>query len=151
MMSTRSFSPMSVSLKRRSCRVNLRGVEAMQQQVHLAEQIRQRLGSQPNSEPFLQHAAVGHGLDLFGQVVERFDQKGRRCRRRVEHSLAQARIVTADHETHDGARGVELAGIARGIAHLAEHGSLERAQRVQLVAGVKWYAVELVDERSRNR
>ena len=126
--------------------VNLRRVEAVQQQVHLAEQIRQRLGFAAEERAFLQDAAVGHGLDLLGQMVVRLDQEAAGAAGGVEHGLAQARIGHGDHEAHDGARGVELAGIARRIAHLAQHGFVERAEGVQLVAGGEVDAVELVDD-----
>ena len=39
-----------------------------------------------------------------------------------------------DHEAHDGARRVELAGVAGGVAHLPEHGLVEMAEGVDLVA-----------------
>ena len=41
---------------------------------------------------------------------------------------------------------VEFAGIASGIAHLAEHRLVERAQRVQLVAGGEMDAANLVND-----
>jgi hypothetical protein len=47
--------------------VNLRRVEAVQQQVHLAEQIRQRLGFAAEEGFLLQDLAVGDGFDLLGQ------------------------------------------------------------------------------------
>ena len=79
-------------------------------------------------------------------MVERLDQKAARAAGRVEQRFAEARIRHRDHESHDGARRVKLAGIARRIAHLAQHGFVERAQRVQLVAGGEMNAVELVDD-----
>ena len=126
--------------------VNLRGVEAVQEQVHLAEQIRQRLGFAAEERAFLQEAAVGDGFDLLGQVVVGFDEEAAGAAGGVEHGFAQARIGDGDHEADDGARGVELAGIAGGIAHLAEHGFVEGAEGVQLVAGGEVDAVELVDD-----
>jgi hypothetical protein len=50
------------------------------------------------------------------------------------------------YEAHDGAQSVKLAGIARRIAHLAEHGFVERAEGMQLVAGSEMDAVEFVDD-----
>ncbi len=89
--------------------VNLRRVEPVQQQVHLAEQIRQRLGFAAEQRAFLQHAPVGHGFDLLGQVVVRLDEETARAAGGVEHGLAQARIGHGDHEPHDSARGIKLA------------------------------------------
>ena len=79
-------------------------------------------------------------------MIVGFHQEAARARCRVQDGLAEARIRDRDHEPHDGARGVKLAGIARRIAHLAQHGFVERAQRVQLVAGGEMNAVELVDD-----
>ena len=47
--------------------VNLRRIEAVQQQVHLAEQIRQRLRLAAEQGFLLQDLAVRHRLDLLGQ------------------------------------------------------------------------------------
>ena len=60
--------------------------------------------------------------------------------------MPEAKVGDGDQEPHDGARRVKLAGIARRIAHLAQHGFVERAQRVQLVAGGEMNAAELVDD-----
>ena len=77
--------------------------------------------------------------------VERFDQEAAGAAGRIEHGFAELGIGDRDHEAHDGARRIELAGIARGVAHLAEHGFVESAERVQLVAGGEMDAVDLVD------
>ena len=50
-----------------------------------------------------------------------------------------------DHEADDGARRVELAGIAGGVAHLFEHGLVEMAEGVDLVAAGEVDVVDLVD------
>ena len=126
--------------------VDLRGVEAVQEQVHLAEEIRQRLRLAAEEGFLLQDFAVGHGLHLFAEVVVGFDQEAAGAAGGVEDGFAQARVGDGDHEADDGARGVELAGIAGGIAHLAEHGFVQGAQGVQLVAGGEVDAVQLVDD-----
>jgi hypothetical protein len=54
-------------------------------------------------------------------VVIGFHQEATRAAGGVEDGLAQARVGDRDHEADYGARGVELTGIAGGIAHLAEH------------------------------
>ena len=126
--------------------VNLRGVEAVQEQIHLAKQVRERLGFATEERTFLENASVGDGFDLFGKVVEGFDEEATGAAGGVEHGFAQVWVGDGDHEADDGARGVELAGIAGGIAHLAEHGFVEGAQRVQFIAGGEVDAVELVDD-----
>ena len=50
-----------------------------------------------------------------------------------------------DHEADDGARRVELAGVAGGVAHLLEHRLVEMAEGVDLVAAGEVDAADLVD------
>src|ERR1019366_3836535 len=50
------------------------------------------------------------------------------------------------HEPNEQARRINLAGIARRIAHLAEHGFVERAKSVKLAAGSEMDAGNLVDD-----
>ena len=118
----------------------------MQQQVHLAEQVRQGLGLVAEERPLLQHVPVGHRLDLRREVIEGLDEEAAGAGRRVEHRLAQARVRHGDHEAHDRPRRVELTGVAGRIAHLAQHGFVERSQGVQLVAGGEVDAGNLVDD-----
>ncbi len=54
------------------------------------------------------------------------------------------RVGDGDHEPDDGARRVELAGVAGGVAHLAEHRLVEAAERVDLLAAVKWMPLTLL-------
>ena len=55
-------------------------------------------------------------------------------------------LMHLHHEPHDRPRRVELAGVARGVAHLAEHRFVEAAERVELLARVEVDAVDLVDD-----
>ena len=126
--------------------INLRRVESVQHQIHLAEQIRQRFRFAAEEGFFLQDLAVGHGLHLFRQMIVGFDDESAGATGGVEHGFAKARVGDDNHEADDGTRRVELAGVARRIAHLAEHGFVERAQRVQLVAGGEMDAGNLVDD-----
>jgi hypothetical protein len=89
---------------------------------------------------------VGDGLDLLAEVFERLDNHTAGATRRIEHRLTEARINDLHHEANDRARRVYLAGIARRIAHLAEHGFVERAKRVKLAAGSEMDAGDLVDD-----
>ena len=54
--------------------------------------------------------------------------------------------MTCDHEADDGARRVELAGVAGGVAHLPEHRLVEVAERVDFVGRGEVDAVDLVDD-----
>ena len=73
-------------------------------------------------------------LALLLQVGERLDQKAAGAAGRVENGFAELRVDDLDHEPDDGTRRVELAGVAGGIAHLLEHGLVQVAERVNLVA-----------------
>ncbi len=96
--------------------IDMRRVKSVQQQIHPAEQIRQRFWFAPAQGFSLQDLAVSHRLDLFGQMIVGFDEEAARAAGGVEHGFPDARVGDADHEAHDGARGIELAGIARAIA-----------------------------------
>ena len=59
--------------------------------------------------------------------------------------FAEPGVDDFDHEADDGARRVELAGVAGGVAHLAEHGLVEMAEGVDLVAAGEVDVADLVD------
>ena len=126
--------------------VDVRRIEAVQQQVHLAEQIGQGLRLAPEQRPLLQ-APCGRprSSPAWLRWLNASTRNPPVPAGRVEHGLAQPRVGDLDHEPHHRARGVELAGIARGIAHLAQHGFVQRPQSVQLVAGGEVDAGDLVD------
>jgi hypothetical protein len=79
-------------------------------------------------------------------VLERLDQEAARACRRVKHGFAETRIERLDHEADDGAGRVEFAGIARRVAHFPQHRFVQRAERVQFVAGGEVDAVDLVQQ-----
>ena len=74
-------------------RVDLRGVEAVEEEIHLPEQVGQRLGLAAVEGGLLQRAVLLHGLALGAQVLERFDQEAAGAGGGVEHALAEARMV----------------------------------------------------------
>jgi len=51
----------------------------MKQEVHLSQEIRERLGFTPGDALFLQGAPVLHGLTLFFQMTEGFHQEAARA------------------------------------------------------------------------
>ena len=126
--------------------VDLRRIEAVQEQIHLAEQIGQRLGFTAEDGALLQDFPVGDGLDLLFKVLEGFDEEAAGAAGGIEDGFAEARVEDFHHEADDGAGGVELAGIAGGVAHFAQHGFVERAEGVELVAGGEMDAGDLVDD-----
>jgi hypothetical protein len=48
----------------------------VEDQVHLAEEVRQRLGLAAKQRLFLQETAVGHGFDLLPQNRQRMKELG---------------------------------------------------------------------------
>lgn len=98
-------------------RVDLRGIKSVQQQVHLAQQIRQRLGLAALERRVLQDFAVFNCFDLGTQVFERFNKETAGPAGGVEHHLTKLRVHDFHHEAHDRPRGIELAIVTRGIAH----------------------------------
>ena len=125
--------------------INLRGVQTVEQEVHLTEQIGQRFRLAAKEGLVLQNLAVGHGFDLAGQVVVGLNQEPARAAGRVQNGFAQARIGHCHHEAHDSARGVELARISGGVAHFAQHRLVKRAQRLHFGTGSEMDASDFVD------
>ena len=126
-------------------RIDLRRLQAVQEQVHLASRYGSGLASPPKMLCFCRICAVLDRLALLLQVLERLDEKAAGAAGRVEDVFAELRVDDLDHEAHDGARRVELAGVAGRVAHLLEHRLVEVAERVDLLAAGEVDAVDLVD------
>ena len=92
MTSTRSLSPISRSGKRSALSGSICGVlKAVQEEVHLAEQIRQRLGLDAEERLALKAAVVLSRLALLLEVLEGFDEEAAGACGRIEDGLAEAR------------------------------------------------------------
>ncbi len=126
-------------------RIDLRRLQAVQEQIHLRQQIRQRLGFAAEDALSLENLAVLDGLALLLQMLERFDEKSAGAAGRIEDHFAKLGIHDFDNKADDGARRVELAGVAGGVAHLFEHRFVQMAKSVNLVAAGEVNAVDLVD------
>ncbi len=120
--------------------------QPVQQQVHLGQQVGQRLGLTAVDTRLLQRLPVLYRVALLLEVQECLDQEAARAAGGVKHAFAQARIDHLHHEAHHGARRVELAGVPGGVAHLLEHRFVEVAQRVYLVGRGEVDGVDLVDD-----
>ena len=94
----------------------------MQEQIHLCEQIRQRLRLPSHKTFRLQNSVMLRSPALFSQMLKRFDKKPAGAACRVKNRLAQLRISHCDHEADDGTRSIRLAGVPGGVAHFLEHG-----------------------------
>ena len=121
-------------------------LQPVQQQIHLHQHVRQRLGLLAVEGVLLQHAALVGRADLRRNVVVGFHQETARAAGRVEHRFAQARVAHLHHEAHHRARGVELTRVARRVAHLAQHRLVQVRQRVDLFGGAEVDTVDLVDD-----
>ena len=93
----------------------------------------------------LKNLAVLDRLALLLQVLERLDEKAAGAAGWVEDHFAELGVHDFHHEADDGAGRVELAGIAGGVAHLLEHGLVEMAEGVDLVAAGEVDAADLID------
>jgi len=97
----------------------------------------------------LESLAVLHDFTLLFQMRKAFHKKTSRAAGGIKHGFAQFGVAHFDHESDDSARRVELTRIHSGIAHFLEHGLVEMAKRVNLLAGSEMDAVKLVDRDSQ--
>ena len=146
MISTRSLSPISRSGKRSAVqRIDLRRFQSVQNQIHLGQQIRKRLGLAAEDALSLKNLPLFDRLALLLQVFERLEEKTAGAARRVEYHFTELWINDFNNEADDGARRVELAGIAGGVAHLLEHRLVKMAKGVDLVAAGEVNIADLID------
>ena len=117
----------------------------MEEEVHLHEQIRQRLGLAALDALALELRAILHGAALLFQMIERAGEEAAGAAGRIEHGLAESRVHRFHDEADDGAGRVKFAGVARGVAHLAEHRLVEMGHRVNVVGRREVDRVHLVD------
>ena len=88
---------------------------------------------------------VGLGLGLLAQVLDGADEEAAGAAGGVEDGLAEPRVDLVDDELGDGARRVELAGVAGGLEVLQEL-LVDVAEHVAVIGGVEVDAVDLVDD-----
>ncbi len=116
-------------------------VDAVQQHVGGAQQVWQLLFLDAVDQILNGALVFGAGLggDLITKMIDGSRQKSTRATGRVHHGFAfvQARVDPVGHKGGDGARGVELARIARA-AQVVEHLFVDIAQ-----AGAGFEVVEV--------
>jgi hypothetical protein len=78
-------------------------------------------------------------------MFERLDEKSAGAARRVEGHFAEPGVHDFDYETDDGARRIELAGVAGGVAHFFEHGLVKMPESMNLVAAGEVDVADFVD------
>ena len=108
--------------------INLGIFKTVEEQVHLAEEIGKRLGLNPVECSPLQARVVLRLLALLFQMFEGFDEESAGARGRIKDRLAELRVNDGHDELDHRARRVEFAGIARRVAHFAEHRLVESAR-----------------------
>jgi hypothetical protein len=88
--------------------VDVRRIQAVQQKIHLAQQIWQRLRLAAEQRLLLQQPAMRNSFHLLAEMVVGLDQKAPGAGSRVKHGFTETWIGDLDHEAHDRARCVEL-------------------------------------------
>src|SRR5690606_13478653 len=104
-------------------------MKTMQEEIELGEQKRQRLRLAAEDAVLLQDLTFLDGIGLALQMLEGLRQEAASAAGGIEHGFAKLRIRDFHHEAHDRTRRIELTGIACGIAHLAQQGLVEAAER----------------------
>jgi len=85
-------------------------------------------------------------LDRGLELLERLDEETARAAGRVEDRLAELRRHLLHDEADRGPRSVELARVAGGVAHLAQHRLVQVRHRVDVVGGGEVDPLDLVDD-----
>src|SRR6185503_1956736 len=85
---------------KRVTRVDLRRVEPVQQQVHLAKKIRKRFRLAAGDGRRLKALAVRDRLDLLLKVIEGLHEEAAGAARGIEHGFAKTRIGHFHHEAY---------------------------------------------------
>ena len=124
-------------------------VDAVQEEIGHAQDVREVLFLDAG-EAVLDGALVGLGLGLFAQVLDGADEEAAGAAGWVEDGPAEAGIDLLDDELGDGARGIELAGIARGL-EVFEQLFVDVAEHVSVIGGIEVDAVDLVDDLAHQR
>ncbi len=124
-------------------------VDAVQEEIGHAQDVREVLLLDAG-EAVLNFPLVGLGLRLFAQVLDGADEEAAGAAGGIEDGLAKAGVDLLHDELGDGARGVELAGVARGLEVLEEL-LVDVAEHVAVIRGVEVDAVDLVDDLAHQR
>jgi hypothetical protein len=110
-----------------------RHVDAVQDHVGGAQQVRQRLLLDAVDAGCCKRALVVDGLDLLlAHVFDGAGEEAAGAAGRVDDLLAELRVDHVDHELVTGARGVELAGVA-GVLQVAQDLLVEVAEEVAVL------------------
>ena len=126
---------------------DVRGLDAVQDQVHDRNHVGQRLLLLAVEGALLQCLEVARrqvGLGL--EVIEGFAQEARRPAGAVVDALADRGLDDLDHRADQRARGVILAAVAPGIAHALDLLFVERRQLMLGDLGAELQFVDVVDD-----
>src|SRR5262245_10186050 len=117
----------------------------MENEVHLSEQVWQRLRLASEDASCLKSFTIFDGLALLFQMLERFNEEAAGAAGRVKDHFAELRVYNFHHEADDRPRRVELAGVTGGVAHLLEHRFVKMAESVDLVAAGEMDVADFID------
>jgi hypothetical protein len=78
-------------------------------------------------------------------MFERLDEKAAGAASRVEDHFAESGIHHFNDKADNGARRIELAGIAGGVAHFLQHGLVKMAESMYLFATGEVDVADFVD------
>ena len=126
---------------------DVRGLDAVQDQVHDRNDIGQRLLLLAVEGLFLKRLDVPGSEFATGlQIVEGLAEKAPRATGTVIDGLADLRSNHLDHGTDERARGVILAAVAAGIAHALDLLLVERGEFVLLHLRPETQLVDVVND-----
>jgi len=124
-------------------------VDAVEHQVRHAQHVRQ-VFLLDAGKAVLDGALIRLVLGLLAQVLDGAHEEAAGAAGGVEHGLTEAGIHLLDDELGDGARGVELAGVASRL-EILEKLLVDVAEHVAIVGRVEVDAVDLVDDLPHQR
>src|SRR3546814_12850379 len=116
----------------------------MQQQVGHAQDVRQMFLLDAG-EAVLDGALVSVSLGLLAQVLDGAHEEAAGAAGGVHERLAEARVDLIDNELRDGARSIQLAGVAGGL-EVPEKFCADVLEEVASGGVVEVAAVYLVDD-----
>ena len=122
---------------------DVRGLQAVENQVHGGDDIGQRLLLLAEEGVLLQGLGIAGALDALAHVGKGLAQEARRATGRVIDRLANFGVHDLDDGADEGTGRVVLAAVAPGIAHLGNLGLIEDGHLVLVLGALE---TELVDE-----
>jgi hypothetical protein len=126
---------------------DVRRLNAVQDHVHDRDNVSERLLFLAVERAVLERGeAFGGELALRLEVLERLAQEARRTDRAVINALADLGLDRLDDGADERARGVILAAVPAGVAHIPDLGFVEMGHLVLFVLGSEAEFVDMIDD-----